>query len=104
MGVLDGEPPVKTVELSLLDYEFDASPKALRFYAATWFVEWILITIENGDKFFCKMDGWIDLRYVFREAILKKNAQKSTRRCARFTFKDCRDWEKNPEISHTLIL
>ena len=65
MGVLVGEPPVKTVELSLLDYEFDASPKALRFYAATWFVEWILITIENGDKFFCKMDGWIDLRYVF---------------------------------------
>ena len=61
MGVLVGEPPVKTVELSLSNYE----TKALRFYAATWFVKWILITIENGDKFFCEMEGWIDLKYIF---------------------------------------
>ena len=50
--------------------------------------------------------GWKHCAFLIGSTFWEKNARKSTRRCARFTCTDCRDcwdWEKNPEISHTLI-
>ena len=72
-GILVGEPPVKNVELITRrrvqigdNGEITIPPlDKERFLATSWFVKWVLITLEDGNKFFCEMEGWIDQKFVF---------------------------------------
>ena len=71
-GILVSRPPVKNVELitrrriQIVDGKIIVPPlDKERFHATSWFVKWVLITLEDGDKFFCEMDGWIDQKFVF---------------------------------------
>ena len=72
-GILVGNRPVQSVELltrrrvqisdngEIIEPSFDKDT----YRAASWFVNWVLITLENGKKFFCNFDGWIKQKFVF---------------------------------------
>ena len=72
-GILVGWPRVKYVELiTRRRVQIGENGKIFlppmdkeRFHATSWFVSWVLVTLEDGNKFFCEMEGWIDQKFVF---------------------------------------
>ena len=51
---------ISNVVLNTFDYDIGDKRDDKKHRHASWLVDWVRIKLENGDRYFCHFDTWID--------------------------------------------